>query len=234
MKEDEILKMLSSGVYMDAQALTRLNEMGYEKLTGFSVERFVENDCIEEFVNHPLNTGFIGRRRDGRQSFWKCPAEILNPLSGSVRILTRAVDYSGKEIAPCCMGVFDNQLGGRICVAGYYPWMFLQNLSKSTQIKSVMHWLSKDRLTAYVSSFHKVNLWVREPGKGRFVLVVINACLDAAENVTLSLRTDKKEVRVFDMHCTETKISSSETNNQYSNFILHVIPGWDMRLIVSI
>ncbi|MCK4590230.1 MAG: hypothetical protein KAT86_00650, partial [Candidatus Latescibacteria bacterium] len=128
MKADEILKMLSSGVYLDAQALTRLNEMGYEKLTGFSVERFVENDCIEDFVNHPLNTGFIGRRRDGRQSFWKCPAGILNPLSGSVQILTRAVDYSGKEIAPCCMGVFENHLGGRICVAGYYPWMFLQNL----------------------------------------------------------------------------------------------------------
>jgi hypothetical protein len=50
MKADEILKMLSSGVYMDAQALTRLNEMGYEKLTGFSVERFIERDCIEEFV----------------------------------------------------------------------------------------------------------------------------------------------------------------------------------------
>ncbi|MCK4591099.1 MAG: hypothetical protein KAT86_05040, partial [Candidatus Latescibacteria bacterium] len=113
------------------------------------------------------------------------------------------------------------------------PWMFLQNLSKSTQIKSVMRWLSKDRLAAYISSFHKINLWVREPEKGRFVLAVINACLDAAENITLSLCTDKKEISVFDMHCAETKIPSSETNNQYSNFILPVIPGWDMRLIVT-
>jgi hypothetical protein len=233
MGEDEILKMLSSGVYMDAQALTRLNEMGYEKLTGFRVERFVENDCIEEFVNHPLNTGFIGRRRDGRQSFWKCPAGILNPRSGSVRILTRAVDYSGKEIAPCCMGVFENHLGGRICVAGYYPWMFLQNLSKSTQIKSVLRWVSKDELPAYISSFHRVNLWVREPKKDRFALVVMNACLDAAESVTLSLRTDKKAVRVFDRRCAETTVLSSETDNQYGSFVLPDIPGWDMRLIVT-
>ena len=233
MKEHEILKTLSSGVYMDARALTRLNEMGHEKLTGFRVERFVEHDCIEAFVDHPLNTGFIGRRRDGRQSFWKCPAGMLNLLSGSARILARAVDYSGKEIAPCCMGVFENHLGGRICVAGYYPWMFLQNLSKSTQMKSVMRWLSRDALSAYVSSFHKINLWAREPKEDRLVLVIMNTSMDAAEKVTLSLRTDRKAVRVFDRHCAETTVLSSETNNQYSHFILPDIPAWEMRLIVA-
>ena len=66
--------------------------------------------------------------------------------------------------------------------------------------------------------------------------MVMNTCLDVAEKVTLSLRSDKKGVRVSDRHCAETKISSSETNNQdshYSHFILPVIPGWDMRLIVT-
>lgn len=233
MKEDEILKILSSGVYMDAQALTRLNKMGYEELTGFRVERFVEKDCIEEFTENPFNSSFAGRKRDGRQSFYKCPAAILKPQDEKAETLTRIVDYAGKEIAPCCMGVFENRLGGRICIAGYYPWVFLQNLSKSTQMKSVMRWLSKDTLPAYIVSFHKINMWVREPEKGRFVIAIINACLDEAENVTLSLRTDKKEIRVFDMHCAETKISSSGTNSQYSNFVLPVIPGWDMRLIVT-
>ena len=233
MKDEEILKILSSGVYLDAQALNCLNERGYEELTGFRVESFVENDCIEEFVNHRLNGDFTGRRRNCRQSFWKYAAGVLKPQSEKAEILARMVDYADKEIAPCGAGIFENRLGGRVCVAGYYPWTFLQNLSKSTQMKSLMRWLSRDTLPAHISSFHKVNLWVREPEKGRFVIVIINTCLDAAKNVTLSLRTDKKEVSMFDMHCTETKIPSSETNNRYSNFILPVISGWDMRLIVT-
>ncbi len=233
MKEKEILRILSSGVYMDAQALNRLNEMGYEKLTGFSVERFVEKDCIEEFVNHSLNTGFFGRRRDGRQSFWRYSAAVLKPQAGKAEILARMVDYGDKQIAPCCMGVFENHLGGRFCVAGYYPWTSLQNLSKSTQMKSLMRWLSKDTLPAYVSSFHKVNLWVREPERGRLAMAVINSSLDRAENVTLTLLSDKQKISVFDMKCSETRIASSGTDGAYRKFTLPPIEAWQMRFIVS-
>ena len=233
MKEKEILKILSSGVYMDAQALSRLNEMGYGELTGFSVERFIENDCIEEFVNHSLNTGFFGRKRNGRQSFWKYSAAVLKPEAEKTEILARMVDYGDKQIAPCCMGVFENHLGGRLCIAGYYPWTFLQNFSKSTQMKSLMRWLSKDTLPAYVSSFHKINLWVREPERGRVAIAVINSCLDTAENVTLMLLSDKQEIRVFDMKCSETRIHSSASDGVYRKFTLPAIEAWQMRFILS-
>jgi len=36
--KDDILRMLAAGVYMDAAALTRLNQMGYQEYTGFEVE----------------------------------------------------------------------------------------------------------------------------------------------------------------------------------------------------
>ena len=61
----------------------------------------------------------------------------------------------------CSSGVFENALGGLICVAGYFPWSFLQNYSKSAQLKTVFRWLSRDTLPAYVASYHKINLWVR-------------------------------------------------------------------------
>jgi len=232
MTDDEITKILSSGVYMDAPALARLNELGYAELTGFQVERFIDEDCIEQLTDDPLNSSFARRKRNGRQSFWKSSAGMLNPLSASTRILARAVDYSGSEIAPCCMGVFENRLGGRICVAGYYPWMFLQNLSKSSQIKSVLRWLSRDGLLAYVSSFHKINMWVRETDKDKMVLTATNTYLDAAEDVSLMLRTDKEEITVFDMTCAETKVQASDTDGVYGQFILPSIEPWQMRLIV--
>ena len=232
MTDDEITKILSSGGYMDAAALARLNELGYAELTGFEVERFVDEDCIEQLTDDALNSSFARRERNGRQLFWKSSAGMLKPLSASTRILARAVDYSGSEIAPCCMGVFENRLGGRICVAGYYPWMFLQNLSKSSQIKSVLRWLSRDGLLAYVSSFHKINIWVRETDKDKMALTVTNAYLDTAEDVSLMLRTDKEGITVFDMTCAETKVQASDTDGVYRQFILPSIEPWQMQLIV--
>jgi hypothetical protein len=75
---------------------------------------------------HPLNGPFAGRKRDGRQSFWKGPAALLRPLSATAQPLSRLIGYAGDELCPCAMGVFENELGGRVCVAGYYPWIFLQ------------------------------------------------------------------------------------------------------------
>ncbi len=232
MSEEEISQTLSSGVYLDAPALTHLNELGYSELTGFAVERFVDEDCIEQLTDDPLNSSFAGWKRNGRQSFYKSSAGMLKPLSTSARILARAVDYSGSKIASCCMGVFENQLGGRICVAGYYPWTFLQNLSKSSQVKAVLRWLSRDTLPAYISSFHKINMWVRKPAEDTLALTVTNSYLDTAEDVALMLRTDKDEISVFDMNCSETKVQFSDTDEVYKQFTLPSIEPWHMGLIV--
>jgi len=229
--EAEIKKALSSGVYMDAQALRRLHEMGYGALTGFTVERAIDHDCIEQLTAHPLNAGFAGRHRNGRQSFWHAQAFALAPADAKSKPLARIVDYSYQEVAPCCMGGFENRLGGRVCVAGYYPWTQLQNLSKSSQIKSVMRWLSKRTLPAYVASFHKANLWVRVPQKGRMAIAVVNAYLDPAKELTLSLLTDREEAHVFDMACGETTVRASKADGPYKAFTLPEVGAWEMRLV---
>ncbi|MBI4025854.1 MAG: hypothetical protein HY360_12790 [Verrucomicrobia bacterium] len=233
MGKAELLKVLSTGAYLDAQALQRLNQMGYGHLTGFEIECWLPADTLEEFTGDPLNGAFAGRQRDGRQAFWKCPAAILKPQSASVRTLARAVNYAGAETGACCMGLFENELSGRICVAGYYPWLFLQNLSKSSQIKTVMRWLAKDTLPVYVESFHKINLWVREPEPGRLAVVILNSCLDPAENVALMLRTNVEEVNVFDMQCGETRVCCTGRNGTYGCFVLPSISPWNMRLVVG-
>ena len=66
LSREQILEILSAGVYMDAGALTGLNESGYQELTGLTVERTVPFDCIERLTDHPLNGRFAGRERDGR------------------------------------------------------------------------------------------------------------------------------------------------------------------------
>ncbi|MFH0795955.1 MAG: hypothetical protein V2A65_02740 [Candidatus Omnitrophota bacterium] len=233
LKKEEILKILSSGLYMDGEALERLNEMGYGDLTGFTVEDRIDKDCLEEFTGDPLNGRFAGHKRDARQSFWwRQSAVALKPVSKQCRILAKGIDYAGREIFPCCIGVFENRLGGRVCTAGYYPWKFLQNLSKSSQIKAVMRWISRDNLPAYVSSYHRIGVWIRKLEANRLAVILLNTSLDEAEGVKLSVLTGKKEAQVFDMACRESKSGFSGSDEPYRVFPMPPIPSWQIRLVL--
>ena len=228
----EVEKMLASGVYMDTVALFVLNHRGYGQLTGFEVERGIATDSIEELTSHPLNGPFAGRQRDCRQSFNRGAAQVLKKLDPKAETLARVVDYSDVETAPSTLGIYENRLGGRVCVAGYFPWTFLHNLSKSSQTKSIMRWLSKDHLPGYVESFHEINLWVRQPQDGKLALAMTNSSFDPAENVVLLLLTDHPTIRVWDMNCKETTVTSTGSDGPYRKFVIPNIGPWQMRLVV--
>ncbi len=232
LQKEEIRKLLSGGVYLDAGALQQLNDMGFGDMTGFEVTGQESRDRIEKFTNHPLNGSFAGRERDNRQSFWKSPAYSFRKTDKNAEILSALTDYSGAEVSSCTSGIFINKLGGRICVAGYYPWTFMENLSKSSQMKSVFRWLSNDQLPAYVASFHKINLWVREPRNGRTALAFTNSSFDPGKEVVLMIRTEKESIRIYDMECRESMVRSSGKDGPYQKFVLPEVNPWQMRLVV--
>jgi hypothetical protein len=235
LSRNELEALLSRGVYMDAETVRKLNDMGFRDLTGFEVVGSEKADRIEKFSDHALNGTFAGRRRDGRQSFlgWRVPAYVLKKIDDKAQILSGLIDYADKETAPCTMGIFENRLGGRICVSGYYPWTFLENLSKSSQLKSVFRWLSRDTLPGYIASFHKINLWIREPQNGKIALAFTNASFDEAENVVLMLRTESQTATIYDMNCAQTVIRSTESDGPYRKFVIPSIAPWQMRLVVT-
>ncbi len=232
LSKDEITKLLSGGVYMDAEALQQLNDMGFGDLTGFEVVKSDNKDRIEILTNHPLNGEFAGRERDNRQSFWRSQAYTLRKSNPNAQVLSGLIDYTGNEVSSCTMGVFENKSGGRICVSGYYPWTFMENLSKSSQMKTVFRWLSKDALPGYIASFHKINLWIREPQNGVIALAFTNASFDPAKNLILMLHTDLEAIKLFDMACKETIIPSSGTDGPYRKFVIPYVDPWQIRLAI--
>lgn len=232
LSREQITALLSKGVYLDVPALQQLNAMGFGELTGFEMVNSVSKDRIEKFTGHSLNGSFAGRKRDNRQSFWNSPGYTLRKTNDKAEALSYLVDYTGTEVSPLTTGVFENKLGGRICVAGYYPWTFMGNLSKSSQMKSVFRWLSKDSLPGYISSFHKMNLWIREPENGRIALALSNSSLDPATDVVLMLKTEKRTIRVYDMQCHESIVNASGEDGPYRRFVVGKVDPWQMRLVV--
>jgi hypothetical protein len=231
--KEDLERILSGGVYLDAKALIRLNEMGFSALTGFSVDGWADKDCAELLSDDPLNVGFAGRRRDIIQSFWPNPCAVLTPLDPAARILAHKVERLGTLPSFNCMGAFENRLGGRIVVAGYAPWDNLFNLSKTTQMKNVFRWLSKETLPGYVASFHKMGLWIRETGDGGLAVVVLNASEDVAEGAVLALRSAATAVTFTDMRCQETQIPPAGQDGPYTRFKLPRIAAWDFALLNS-
>jgi hypothetical protein len=47
------------------------------------------------------------------------------------------------------------------------------------------------------------------------------------------LRTDRRQVHVFDMECHQTVVQAAETDGPYRAFIIPEIGPWQMRLVVT-
>jgi len=226
MSDRQIETMLTQGAYLDGFALTELNARGFGELTGFAVKEIIEEDAIEEFLPHILNAGAAGKSRNGRQSFWRQPAFILESAAGA-EILSRCVDYADIELGKCLSGVFTNRLGGRIAVAGYYPWGTLSYRSQSERIKTLFRWLAQDRLGAYLTSYHRAAVWVR-PGSS---IIVWNMSADAMLDAKLMVLDAAPALTAYDVNDREYVLPCTKKDGNDCVFELPPVAPWQMLLI---
>lgn len=182
----DLEKVFSRGVYCLAEALPILEERGFAHLTGFAIDGRTRFDAVEQLLPHPINQDAAGFQRDCRQSFpWGHEyAWHLKSRDGRGVSLARLIDHHGREIAPCSLGIYENQLGGRVAAAGYYPLRDLLFQRKLASVKRLFRWLSGDAVPAEVLSYHRVAVWVRKTDDGT-VVQLCNASLDPARDVTV-------------------------------------------------
>ena len=104
------------------------------------------------------------------------------------------------------MGAFENALGGRVCVAGYYAFKRVSFYHKARQMKNLMQYLAVGSLMAYVKTHSRVRLWTY-PGKAHHYAVIFNVTNDAWEQAELFLDTDKEYATVYDRFMTPKKLA---------------------------
>lgn len=80
-------------------------------------------------------------------------------------------------------------------------WSYVQDSLKSTQLKRIFRWLSKDSLPAYVESFCRIYNWTRILRNGCTAIALINASLDDINDIYLCVKTKKKSLIINDMNC---------------------------------
>lgn len=227
---EQVLKLLAGGIMLDGPALGVLEGMGLAELAGFGALSTVDTDIFEAFTDDPLNAEFAGWMRDCHPTFFPDAAYMLEPMAGA-RVLAEVADFEMARHGACA-GVFENRMGGRVAVMGYYPWILLQSLAKSTQVKRLFRWLSKDTLPAYVFSYTKAGLWCRTDARGRVVMLLVNASIDPAPEVLLNALTGGAERSLVRMDGSETILLPLTQDGPYSRYALPLLQPWEAVLIV--
>ncbi len=226
---EQVLKLLAGGVMLDGPALGVLEGMGLADLAGFRVHTTIGSDIFEAFTDDPLNGGYAGWMRDCHPTFFPDAAYVLEPVEGA-RILAEIADFNMARFGPCA-GVFENRLGGRVAVLGYYPWILLQSLAKSTQVKNLFRWLSSERLPGYVHSYTKAGLWCRSDAQGNLAMLLVNASIDPAPEVLLNACTGGKNLSVVRMDGSETVLLPHTQDGPYSHYTLPPLQPWEAVLL---
>ncbi len=227
---DELVNMLSGGVLLDGKTLQILTELGLGEYLGWEVSDTKEKDTIEVLTGDAINGSFAGWQRDCRPSFWASTSYLLKPLTAQSRPLCEIIDFTPQNFG-ATSGAYENSLGGRVAVMGYYPWQSLQSLAKSSQMKLLCRWLSDDTLPAYISSLHKSAVWCRRTPAGNSAQMVINASIDTAIDMTIHMCGDIKQIRCRRLHGEPVEITRAGTDGAYSIFTLPEIGPWQAMTI---
>ncbi|HEY3342448.1 MAG TPA: hypothetical protein VGK81_10535, partial [Anaerolineae bacterium] len=127
--DEQLRAMLAHGVMMDSSALDVLTARGLGALAGVRIARRIDNGAMERLSDDALNGPFEAEVRDARIEFWgdaRGMADVLEPAMPGVRVLATMEDYFRRPIGPC-MTAYENELGGRVVVSGYAPWIFVHS-----------------------------------------------------------------------------------------------------------
>ena len=183
-------------------------------------------------TNHPLNGTYAGWMQDCRQSFWPVDAYRLEPTMPGVETLAHLTNYLGHDFGPC-MTAYENELGGRVVVMGYYPWKLIHNMCKSSQLKAVCTWLSRDTQRVTAESFARVMVWARQGTRGQIAIVLCNATLDAQETLSIRVRTAATCFELVDMDGNVSGVTGELCTGHDGEvrLVLHNLAPWSLYLL---
>lgn len=228
--DGEILKLLSKSIYMDAGAVTYLNSRGFKNLIGFEVKREIPVDAREVYIEHKLNEGIKGGLRNGRQAFNKGDSFEFAPLNEKAEVLTKTIDYHHNVTSNCTLGVFENEKGGKIAAAGYYPFSWVSDFYKSRQIINLMKYLSNYNLPSYVESFVRIRNHTFIEGN-KITVALLNPANENYENTVVAIKGEREKAMVYTASGEKYLSNRIKFDGNYSFFEIKNIPPYSMVLI---
>ncbi len=228
MDDKTLQQVLSGGVYCDGGAAEEITSRGFGELLGFKPAGQIMRDMRERLTSHPLNGDSAGFCRDCRQSFTHQPAWVFEPVDENYGILAELIDYRSNTAAACTMGIYTNKLGGRVCVAGYYPFEELQFAYKIKSLKNLFNFLAGGALPAWVASYHRTAVWARES-----CVNISNLSLDPARDVEVRWLYGSSKAEIMDMYGKTVQLTGTKTTDGVWSYKLPELEPYSISLLYN-
>lgn len=194
--DPDVQFLLQKPVVTDGAVLQWLSEHGYGDKLGAKAEPVDACQLYEEYLEHPINRGFVGRK--WAQGFYIRSGHALRDLDGTTepfgvfRTVSRNAPKSyPKEYYPygVANAVVKTACGAKWAVFGHMPWTDVISKEKRDQILHAADYISHNRTPAILESPQKAVLLPRENTEGQTACVsVVNCTVGETGELTLRVR----------------------------------------------
>lgn len=180
--DEQLLDFLKNSVILDAKAVRAFARRGLEKYIGVRCSEKEYTDSIEEyFTDHPVNADVVGFKRNVHPAFFGSSAVILEPVCEGVVSIGDLCGLHGEHYGMTA-SLFENELGGRVCVLGYAGYHKIDSYPCLVRMQRVAEWLAKGKIHTRFYAPHLMPQFVRTDGT-RTMATLVNLSLDPAEGV---------------------------------------------------
>ncbi len=130
------------------------------------------------------------------------------------------------------MTAFENELGGRVVVMGYAPWIFLHSVGKRLQLQNVADWISRDTMPVRVDeTVPLVSVARVAADRQRGAVMLLNAGMDTISEATVHLRFPARRVHLLTIG-RKGRVLVVEPEATGSRITLKDIEPWGLRILV--
>lgn len=176
--DEELLEFLKKSVLMDADAAMAFTRRGLGRYIGVSVGEEVTDGIEEYFAEHPVNKGIVGHCRDVRPAFYGKGGRLLRALNDAVQPISYLRTLKAEPLG-IGASLYENALGGRICVLGYAAFHKIDSYARLRQMRNVAAWMARKQLTVMTATTLAAQ-FVRTDGV-RTMATVLNMSLDVMQ-----------------------------------------------------
>lgn len=227
--DEQLLALFKKGLLLDGEAFREIDRRGFGRYCGVFAENGYTNGVREKHTDHPFNGGSGGYVRDIFMSFWSEENKAYTyRLAEGAEALSELETVLG-ESRGVSAAVYENELGGRVCVTGYFFPEYFKCREKQCQLMNVFDFLCRG-LPAKARGDGRVHVAVRESADCA-VIGVVNCGIDVAEKVIVE--TGKKYAS-FKMIEADGSLSPAEVSfgKHGAEIIVKNVNPWDYRLIL--
>lgn len=186
--DEEIIEFLHGALILDAEALAALERRGFGRYTGVRTSNWFSDAVRERYnMDDDINEGIFDWYREVRIAFWNDKASALEALDSSVRVISNLENYRYETLG-IAGSLYENELGGRVCVLTYSPFEKIYSISRFLQMQRICEFLTKDTLPAKIIDPCKAAQFIRTDEKGRALYTFINLSLDCTKEIRVAIR----------------------------------------------